>query len=73
MRTFYRQRKTLHLTTVDIGADVPSNIVCGAANVAAGQKVVVATVEHDSSDWRGAFYHCEAQSVWPPFRRNDLC
>ncbi|NBB20000.1 phenylalanine--tRNA ligase subunit beta [Runella sp. CRIBMP] len=41
---FTVKEKTLHLTTVDIGADVPSNIVCGAANVAVGQKVVVATV-----------------------------
>ena len=34
----------LHLTTVNIGADEPLRIVCGAANVKAGQKVVVATV-----------------------------
>lgn len=34
----------LHVTTVDVGADKPLDIVCGAANVAAGQKVVVATV-----------------------------
>ena len=32
----------LHVTTVDLGRDVPSQIVCGAPNVAAGQKVVVA-------------------------------
>ncbi len=35
----------LHLTTVNIGEDgTPLNIVCGASNVAAGQKVVVATI-----------------------------
>lgn len=34
----------LHLTTVDVGADTPLNIVCGAPNVAAGQSVIVATV-----------------------------
>lgn len=34
----------LSLTTVDVGSDKPLNIVCGASNVAAGQKVVVATV-----------------------------
>ena len=34
----------LKKTTVDVGGDRPLNIVCGAANVAAGQKVVVATV-----------------------------
>lgn len=34
----------LHVTKVDVGATEPLDIVCGAANVAAGQKVVVATV-----------------------------
>jgi phenylalanyl-tRNA synthetase beta chain len=32
----------LSLTTVDVGGERPLNIVCGAQNVAAGQKVVVA-------------------------------
>ncbi len=34
----------LHITTVDLGDGTPTQIVCGAANVAAGQHVVVATV-----------------------------
>ena len=34
----------LHVTTVNLGDGNPTQIVCGAANVAAGQKVVVATV-----------------------------
>lgn len=32
----------LHVTTVDLGHEAPSQIVCGAPNVAAGQKVIVA-------------------------------
>ena len=32
----------LHVTTVDLGHGEPSQIVCGAPNVAAGQKVIVA-------------------------------
>ena len=34
----------LHITTVNLGDGEPTQIVCGAANVAAGQKVVVATL-----------------------------
>jgi phenylalanyl-tRNA synthetase beta chain len=34
----------LHVTTVNVGSGEPLQIVCGAPNVAAGQKVVVATV-----------------------------
>ncbi|AWG22491.1 phenylalanine--tRNA ligase subunit beta [Flavobacterium faecale] len=34
----------LKVTTVDIGAEAPVQIVCGASNVAAGQKVPVATI-----------------------------
>ena len=34
----------LHITTVNLGNGNPVQIVCGAPNVAAGQKVVVATI-----------------------------
>ena len=34
----------LHITTVDVGQAEPLHIVCGAPNVAAGQKVLVATI-----------------------------
>lgn len=34
----------LHITTVDVGQEQLLDVVCGASNVAAGQKVVVATV-----------------------------
>ena len=34
----------LHITTVNVGESEPLNIVCGAPNVAAGQKVMCATI-----------------------------
>jgi phenylalanyl-tRNA synthetase beta chain len=34
----------LSLTKVDVGGEAPLQIVCGAPNVAAGQKVIVATI-----------------------------
>lgn len=34
----------LHVTTVDLGKEEPQQIVCGAPNVAAGQKVIVADI-----------------------------
>lgn len=34
----------LNVTTVDIGLDTPSKIVCGAPNVAQGQRVIVAPI-----------------------------
>jgi phenylalanyl-tRNA synthetase beta chain len=42
--TSHENSDHLHVTTVNVGAGEPLQIVCGAANVAAGQKVVVATV-----------------------------
>lgn len=34
----------MHVCSVDTGAEAPAQIVCGAPNVAAGQKVIVATL-----------------------------
>ncbi|MDE5955205.1 MAG: hypothetical protein K2G80_01745 [Bacteroidales bacterium] len=34
----------LHITKVNVGAGEPIQVVCGAPNVAAGQKVLLATV-----------------------------
>lgn len=34
----------LHLTTVNVGEGTPLNIVCGAPNVAQGQKIIVAKI-----------------------------
>lgn len=45
----------LHITTVDLGTGEPTQIVCGAPNVAAGQTVVVATVGTTLYDGDNAF------------------
>ena len=44
----------LHITTVDCGGEEPLHIVCGAPNVAAGQKVLVATIGTEL--WMGEEY-----------------
>ncbi len=46
----------LKITTVNIGEDSPLQIVCGAPNVAAGQKVPVATI--------GTTLYTEAGEAW---------
>ena len=47
----------LSLTTVNIGEDEPLQIVCGAPNVAIGQKVPVATVGTWLYDGDNKFFH----------------
>lgn len=46
----------LKVTTVDLGDGVPVQIVCGASNVAAGQKVPVATIGTVLYDKEGASF-----------------
>ena len=43
----------LKITTVDLGADAPVQIVCGAPNISAGQKVPVATIGTTLYDDKG--------------------
>lgn len=45
----------LHITTVNVGDDAPLQIVCGAANVRAGLKVVVAVNGTKLYDGEGSF------------------
>ncbi|SHM67187.1 phenylalanine--tRNA ligase subunit beta [Flavobacterium xinjiangense] len=46
----------LKITTVDLGDGVPVQIVCGASNVAAGQKVPVATIGTTLYDKEGVAF-----------------
>jgi phenylalanyl-tRNA synthetase beta chain len=47
----------LKITTVNVGAAEPLQIVCGAANVAAGQKVIVATINTTIHPTNGESFH----------------
>lgn len=53
----------LSLTTVDVGGEKPLSIVCGAANVAAGQKVVVATVGTTVNPTRGEPFQIKSAKI----------
>ena len=46
----------LKITTVDLGLEVPVQIICGAPNVASGQKVPVATIGTTLYDDKGAAF-----------------
>ena len=53
----------LKITTVDLGDGVPVQIVCGAANVAAGQKVPVATIGTTLYDAAGASFQIKKGKI----------
>lgn len=51
----------LKVTKVDVGLAEDLQVVCGANNVAAGQKVVVATVNPTASHPRGGVTRCSLE------------
>ncbi len=53
----------LKITTVDIGADKPVQIVCGAPNVDKGQKVPVATVGTTLYDEKGGAFKIKKSKI----------
>lgn len=63
----------LHVTTVDLGKGEPSQIVCGAPNVAAGQKVIVADLGCVLYDGDKELRHQEIQAAWRGFLWYDMC
>ncbi|WP_291103956.1 MULTISPECIES: phenylalanine--tRNA ligase subunit beta [unclassified Flavobacterium] len=53
----------LKITTVDLGNGVPVQIVCGASNVAAGQKVPVATIGTTLYDKEGVAFQIKKGKI----------
>jgi phenylalanyl-tRNA synthetase beta chain len=53
----------LKVTTVDLGDGIPLQIVCGASNVAAGQKVAVATIGTTLYDAEGAAFQIKKGKI----------
>ncbi|KGO84863.1 phenylalanyl-tRNA synthetase subunit beta [Flavobacterium rivuli WB 3.3-2 = DSM 21788] len=53
----------LRITTVDLGDGVPVQIVCGAPNVAAGQKVAVATIGTTLYDKEGVAFQIKKGKI----------
>ena len=53
----------LKVTTVDLGDGIPVQIVCGAANVAAGQKVPVATIGSTLYDKEGIAFQIKKGKI----------
>ena len=53
----------LKVTTVDLGDGIPLQIVCGAPNVAAGQKVLVATIGTTLYDKEGVAFQIKKGKI----------
>ena len=62
----------LKVTTVDLGDGIPVQIVCGAPNVAAGQKVPVATIGTTLYTVKGETFIINKSKIRGEERWNDL-
>src|SRR3970282_2766029 len=63
----------LKVTTVDLGNGVPVQIVCGAANVAAGQKVPVATIGTTLYDKEGVAFQIKKGKIRGQESHGRIC
>ena len=63
----------LKVTTVDLGNGEPVQIVCGAPNVAAGQKVPVATVGTTLYDDKGAAWEIKKSKIRGEVSNGMIC
>ena len=71
---FMVKEKQLSLTTVDVGQETLAQIVCGAANVDAGQKVIVATVGTTLYDKEGkAIFTIDRKKTYGHFSEGMIC
>jgi phenylalanyl-tRNA synthetase beta chain len=71
---FQHNDKQLSLTTVNIGSEELLSIVCGAANVAAGQKVIVATPGTELYDKSGKpLFKIEKRKVYGHPSEGMIC
>ncbi|MBL7785476.1 MAG: phenylalanine--tRNA ligase subunit beta [Chitinophagales bacterium] len=70
---FMVKEKQLSLTTVDIGTDQAAQIICGAANVATGQKVVVATLGTTLYKDNAPLFTIERKKTYGHFSEGMIC
>jgi phenylalanyl-tRNA synthetase beta chain len=63
----------LSLTTVDVGTGELLSIVCGAPNVAVGQKVLVATVGTDLPDGNGGTFTIKKSKIRGSLSEGMIC
>ncbi len=63
----------LKVTTVDIGLNRPSDIVCGAPNVSSGQKVLVATVNSTIHPTKGTPFKIKKARIRGEVSEGMIC